>query len=196
MKTIFVIIAPSRSGKDTLAKALLPKLKKSKHAVSFKWSDYVKRVVEETYGLNKGDLEIEEIRNSIVPGTVTTYLQILVDFYLTQDRIGDPYFWKRPIVDRLKFLMVQGLDIISTDTRDYFEAETIMSLAETHGYKIVPVSLSREGHFGLASDRNTDQLFKLLASVAGESYSYGIPDGNGYKEALEEIASELAARVG
>ncbi len=172
MKTIFVILAPSRSGKDTLASLLADKM--DRKPVQLKWSSHVKRTVEYTYSLPIGSLELPEIRNSIIPGTTQTYLDLLVSFYHNQDKNADPYFWKRPVFRQLEEVMQEGSTIISTDTRDTFEVDAIIDLSTKYKYQVVLVKLDREGNSGLTSDMLLERNFKLLKSYADASLEFTI----------------------
>lgn len=196
MKTIYVILAPSRSGKDSLHREIYYQLKRNYNidAVGFKWSDHVKRVVEDTYGLLHGALESDEIRNSFIPGTTTTYLQVLVSFYHLQESMADQYFWKRPMVEFLESCMKYENTIISTDTRDLFEAEKIIELSKLYGYEIAVIKLKRDGCDGLSSDRLCDQIYTMLSEASlTEPRTIFCPDSPTYKDHLAAVAREVVA---
>lgn len=185
--TIYVILAPSRSGKDTLAKMIMSE----SNCRLFKWAAHVKRTVERTYGLRPYDLELDEVRNSCIPGTTITYLDILVDMYHLQDSLKDVHFWKRPALATLEQLMTERENIISTDTRDGFEVEAINNLSYIKGYFLVVVKLQREGNEGLSTDTSLEANYKILASHADKCFSYTVPSADDYERYLVPIALEL-----
>ena len=77
MNTIYIILGYSRSGKDTACNILLETI----GGEHYKFSSPCKRVLENLYGLEWGDLEKDEIRNSIIPNHSepnTTYLDVMV----------------------------------------------------------------------------------------------------------------------
>ncbi len=178
MKTIFVVLAPSRSGKDTLAGLIELNLKADmdRLPVQLKWSGHVKRVVECTYGLPKGSLEDPNVRNAIIPGTSKTYLDLLVSFYHTQDQQADPYFWKRPVFRQLEDAMISELPIISTDTRDAFEVEAILDLKAKYDYQMITIKLDREGNPGLSSDKLLERNFEVLGCRSNIFLEFTVKD--------------------
>lgn len=189
-KTIYAILAPSRSGKDSLALELYQMLPYNSVRM-FKWADHVKRTVEQTYGLRPFALELDEYRNATIPGTITTYLQLLVDLYHNQDRLSDPIFWKRPSLRLIKEMAEQHLTIISTDTRDICEADAIADLVQNYSYTLVLVRLYRDGHSGLTSDLLLDRNFETLSKVAHKTTTFSVPSVDDYKRHLVPIARSL-----
>lgn len=188
---MYVILAPSRSGKDSLAKLMMQYMPKGSCTL-FKWADHVKRVVETTYGLNKGDLENDTIRNATIPGTNTTYLQMLVDFYHNQDRLSDSFFWKRPSLATLSATLRDVTQhIISTDTRDIFEADAIAEMLPNSNYKLVLVKLHREQNKGLSSDLLLDRNVATLTPYAYKYLPVTVPNKDDYKAHLVPLAMQL-----
>ena len=193
-KTIYVILAPSRSGKDSLASAIGDELLAQgiKRYTPFKWAGYVKRVVEQTYGLPEFALEDDNFRNQIIPGTFKTYLDLLKDFYHCQAHQADPFFWKRPQLRLLEELMADGTNICSTDTRDIFEAANIIELACKYSYTITVIKLKREGTEGLSTDHLCDRIFQMFKEVPGTTiYNKQVPDSPYYMNVLSLFAREI-----
>ena len=192
MLPIVVILAPSRSGKDSLQlilSTLLDDLKIPNKPVN--WSSHFKRVMEMTYGLPVGSLETE-LRHQSIPGTTTTDLDVMVSMFHSQDALADRWFWKRPLLNYIRSEEAKELVLISTDTRDTFEAVATADLYIDHGRPIITVRLTREGNTGLSSDVNLVENFHYLKKFSSLVIDVELPDDpKGFISNLNPIAKQI-----
>ena len=193
MLPIVVIVAPSRSGKDSLQRLLSERLDaQGVPNKPFKWAGHVKRMTELTYGLPEGSLETNEVRNSFVPGTTTTYLDVLVSLYHCQDGLADLIFWKRPPLNYLRSAESKNFVLISTDTRCRFEAGFTEEENIKHGRPIITVRLMREGNTGLSSDVHLVENFHYLKKFSSLVIDVELPDDpKGFISNLNPIAKQI-----
>lgn len=194
MLPIVVLLAPSRSGKDSLTELLLDKL--AHYGIpgeNFKFAGHVKRVTELTYGLPVGSLDDNVTRHKVIPGTTITYLDVLVSLFHNQDTIIDKQYWKRPAINYLQSVSSWSKTLICTDVRDIFEAGFITQEQRQNGRPIILVKLIREGTEGLTSDKHLDANFNYLASFSKAVHTYTLADDRrNFISNLVPIANTLA----
>ena len=192
MLPIITILAPSRSGKDSLQQLLSTKLDDLNIPNKpVKWSAHFKRVMEQTYGLPEGSLETET-RHKLIPGTTTTYLDVMVSMFHSQEALADRYFWKRPLLNYIRSEEAKELVLISTDTRDTFEAVFTADLYIDHRRPIITVRLNRAGNAGLSSDQNLNANFEYLKKFSSLVIDVELPDDpKGFISNLNPIAKQI-----
>ncbi len=180
MSYIIAIIAPSRSGKDTLASMLPGK--------NIKFSSPMKRVLEEWGGLPEGALEQDEYRNAELPFTPgKTYLDALIatyHFFLDYA----PLLPKAPVIKEMKYLLKWKKPIICTDIRMMEEAQLIVDLKAP----IFTVRLSREGSEGESSDGKAEEILALLKQHSIDDFEF---DNSGTKAELSGFAFSLKRQI-
>ncbi len=186
-KNIFVLLAFSRSGKDSLANIILSRTP----AINFKWSSFVKSMVEQAYGLHSGDLENPKIKCANVPSTSISYQDVLIDFFHKQGHLADPMFFKRKPLADLEWLMSGGKTIVSTDTRCSVEVAQLKDLVIQYGYKLHLVRLEREGVGYLSSDIDMVENYHRLLRTSTTDYYETITDSPDYLKQLETLASTV-----
>lgn len=218
MTHIITIIAPSRSGKDTLAK-MLP-------CTNIKFSRPMKAALEQAGGLPEGALESDEYRNMPLPtwnhnpGVTRTAMASLEGYSeLPSEAFGSleflnirvleqdggtyldaliatyhffhrfaPMLPKRGTIRQVKSLAQEGVPMVFTDVRMVEEVEIILAT----GLPLVTVELSRQGSSSISTDGKAQEILELLkkSSIAFCPY-----DNSGSLDELRSFAWYLHALV-
>lgn len=179
MPYIICIVGKSRSGKDTLASYLEGKL--------LRFSAPAKRMVEQWYGLNEGDMELTEVRDRLVPGGDITYLQVLIEMYHFWRRV-DPLAPKYPTIREIKKTLAEGTPVIINDIRMPQEVEVVVNL----GCPVYAIRVNRPGCPDVSSDESLEDNWESLSICADAYFEF---DNTGAIADLVDFAVELEADI-
>lgn len=176
--TIWVVLGKTRSGKDTIGEVLTSG---SYYFKRFKMADSMKRFIEKSYDLPAGAMEDSEYRNSKIPDSDRTYLDLMIEIYTLQPKT-DPLFWKRETFRQMRrFLEVEKLSIVCTDLRQPTEVSEVIALAKH--YPLIALRVDREGVPDIVSDEHLEDNWQRIKSIASYSDTYV---NNGTLEQLKD----------
>jgi len=152
---VVCVVGKTRSGKDSIAKVILKEL--GDRAALIKFADPCKRYVEEVYNLPHGAMELEEYRQSLIPGTNKTFLDLLKHSFSAYDSV-DAMFWKhktfRDITDAILFDKI----VILSDIRHPSEANFVTQLS----CPVTLVRVDRDGCELIEPDKHLKANWSML----------------------------------
>lgn len=179
MTYIICVVGKSRSGKDTLAKYLEGRV--------LKFASPAKRVIEQWYGLDKGDMELPEVRDRFVPSGDITYLQVLIEMYHFWLKV-DPLAPKYPTIREIEKTLAEGTPVILTDARMPQEVAFVVNL----GYPIYAIRVNRPGCPDVSSDVSLEDNWESLSIGANAYFEF---DNTGAIADLVDFAVELQSDI-
>lgn len=173
---MFVFLGRSRSGKDTayrFANELHP-------GTLVKFANGIKKMVEQSYGLPEGAMEIDHYRNMVMPDSGKTFLEFLVESFKFYSEHA-PMFWANMTLQKLRASLELGRDVYLTDLRMPAEITAVCKLSEK--YPLHLMFLERSKSPIIPADKFIDQN---LRELLGCSKSEMFVNNNGSLEYIEE----------
>lgn len=165
--SILVILGKTRSGKDTIGEILTSK---SYYRKRVKMADAMKRFIEKSYVLPYGAMENPEYRNSKLPDSDRTYLDLMIEIYTLQPKT-DPLFWKRETFKEIKRLLeVEEMSVVLTDLRQPAEVSEVLELAKHH--PLIALRVDRDGVPTIVSDEHLEDNWQRIKTIASYSDTY------------------------
>lgn len=150
---LYILLGPSRAGKDTLAREL--------YGYNIKITYHFKRHIEQMHDLPKLALEDPNVRNSQVPDMPEgyTYLDLMIASFKAVESF-DPYLYIRPAMRQAERLLKGDIPVIFTDLRKPIEVKKAIELFPLSNPKVF--LLEGRGVL-LESDLSLEENVKLLS---------------------------------
>ena len=165
--TLIVVLGKTRSGKDTIGEVITSE---SYYRKRVKMADQMKRFIEKSYDLPIGAMEDPEYRNSKLPDSDRTYLDLMIEIYTLQPKT-DPLFWKRETFRQMRQLLeVEKLSVVLTDLRQPSEVTEVLKLAEH--YPLIALRVNRDGVPDIVSDESLEENWQRVKNIASYSDTY------------------------
>lgn len=163
MAKLIVIGGISRVGKDSAADALV----KSYGFRKVNMADFMKRTVEQQYGLPEGALEDDPYRNQPLPWQPKrTYLDLMISLAKTW-RESDPNCMVFPYFFQVTELALKGQSVVTTGLRFLNELEVVYKIAKENWFSEVEVwKVSKPGVTPKPSDVELDKVWASIPSKA------------------------------
>lgn len=153
--SIYVILGYSRSGKDTACNVLLNEI----GGEHYKFSSPAKRVLENLYDLEWGDLDKNEVRNSVIPNHSepnTTYLDLMVKAF-KHFRALDNNIMLHSARKTIPYIL-ESRNVFITDLRTLAELNLLLSFN-------VPIKVLRVYRKGTESKFYQKVLYKIFGTL-------------------------------
>lgn len=160
MARIYNVMGVSGAGKDTVAGILSELLPKTK---MIKWVQPTKDAIEAAYGLPVGTLNDREARQQPIDPSrwgSFSYLDLLVEMAKVKMN-SSLTFGRDETVQDIKLALLDGYDVVLTDTRMPSEVEEVMELSQQ--YPVHNICVFGRGN-ALCSDTQLNENWRRLVT--------------------------------